>query len=89
MGGIAPKILSNLIYDFNFQVSYLPLSHVAANLLDLILMLCSRGTTYFAEKTALRGTITQTLKVSKMVRSSKINTIIITGLPTVYPKCLF
>ena len=73
MGGIIT--LFNLIYDFNLQVSYLPLSHVAANLLDLVIILSARGTTYFAEKTALRGTITQTLKVSKIKRSNKINTI--------------
>ena len=43
----------------------MPLSHVAANLVDLIIMMSCHGTTYFAEKTALKGTITQTLKVWK------------------------
>ena len=52
----------NLRMDEERNVSYLPLSHVAANLIDLIIILATRGTTYFAEKTALKGTITQTTK---------------------------
>ena len=44
------------------NVSYLPLSHVAANMVDLIIVLSCRGTTYFAEKSALKGTLTKTLQ---------------------------
>lgn len=43
-------------------VSYLPLSHVAACLVDMMLMLAYRGTTYFADKNALKGTLNFTLK---------------------------
>ncbi len=43
-------------------VSYLPLSHVAANICDLFVMLSSEGTVYFADKDALKGTLTTTLK---------------------------
>lgn len=43
-------------------VSYLPLSHVAANVTDIFLMMTLKGTTYFADKDALKGTLTNTLK---------------------------
>ena len=36
-------------------VSYLPLSHVAANICDLFVMLTAVGTVYFADKNALKG----------------------------------
>ena len=49
----------------------MPLSHVAANLVDLIIMMSCHGTTYFAEKTALKGTITKTLKVSLLEQISR------------------
>ena len=44
-------------------VSYLPLSHVAANITDLFLGLAAASTVYFADKNALKGTLVQTLKV--------------------------
>ena len=43
-------------------VSYLPLSHVAANICDIFAMINIQGTVYFADKNALKGTLTQTLK---------------------------
>ncbi len=43
-------------------VSYLPLSHVAANICDIFVMMGSVGTVYFADKDALKGTLTQSLK---------------------------
>ena len=43
-------------------VSYLPLSHVAANLTDVFVMITCSGTVYFADNNALKGTLTTTLK---------------------------
>jgi long-subunit acyl-CoA synthetase (AMP-forming) len=39
-----------------------PLSHVAANICDVFVMLSCVSTTYFADKNALKGTLTETLK---------------------------
>ena len=36
-------------------VSYLPLSHVAANVTDIFVMMTCAGTVYFADKDALKG----------------------------------
>jgi long-chain-fatty-acid--CoA ligase ACSBG len=36
------------------NVSYLPLSHVAGNMLDIFVVMTCRGTTYFADKNALK-----------------------------------
>jgi len=60
------KTMSKL-YDLNLNgqernVSYLPLSHVAASMMDNFVILSCRGTTYFADKNALKGTLTQTLQ---------------------------
>ena len=43
-------------------VSYLPLSHVAANILDIFVLMRCQSATYFADKNALKGTLTDTLK---------------------------
>ena len=43
-------------------VSYLPLSHVAANICDLFVMLTCSSTVYFADKNALKGTLKKTLQ---------------------------
>ncbi len=43
-------------------VSYLPLSHVAANICDLFVMLTSAGCVTFADRDALKGTLTKTLR---------------------------
>jgi long-chain-fatty-acid--CoA ligase ACSBG len=43
-------------------VSYLPLSHIAANICDLFVMMTCGGSVYFADKDALKGTLTVTLK---------------------------
>jgi len=64
--------------NYEKNVSYLPLSHVAANLVDLIIMMSCHGTTYFAEKTALKGTITHTLK--------EVQPTMFFGVPRVYEK---
>jgi len=43
-------------------VSYLPLSHIAAQLIDVYCILILGGCTYFAQPDALKGTLTVTLK---------------------------
>jgi long-chain-fatty-acid--CoA ligase ACSBG len=43
-------------------VSYLPLSHIAAQLIDIYCMIHLGGCTYFAQPDALKGTLTTTLK---------------------------
>ena len=49
-------------YEEERIVSYLPLSHIAACLLDMLVVLVYRGTTHFADKNALKGTLNYTLK---------------------------
>jgi len=50
------------IYEGERVVSYLPLSHIAALELDMIFVMIFRGTTYFADKNALKGSLNYTLK---------------------------
>uniref|UniRef100_A0A8C2W7P3 long-chain-fatty-acid--CoA ligase n=1 Tax=Cyclopterus lumpus TaxID=8103 RepID=A0A8C2W7P3_CYCLU len=52
----------NLKYAEEVMVSYLPLSHVAAQLVDMWLCVCFAMTTYFAEPDALKGSLVNTLK---------------------------
>ena len=44
------------------NVSYLPLSHIAASMMDMYVMIACQGSTYFADKSALKGTLTITLQ---------------------------
>ncbi|XP_015517934.1 very long-chain-fatty-acid--CoA ligase bubblegum isoform X1 [Neodiprion lecontei] len=46
-------------------VSFLPLSHVAAQVVDIYAGLAIVGTIYFADKNALKGTLIDTLQVAK------------------------
>jgi long-chain-fatty-acid--CoA ligase ACSBG len=46
-------------------VSYLPLSHVAASVTDIHLMMKSQCTIYFGDKNALKGSLVETLKEVK------------------------
>lgn len=43
-------------------VSYLPLSHVAANIMDIFMVTQCLGSLYFANRDALKGTLVATLK---------------------------
>ena len=45
------------------MISYLPLSHIAAQMLDLYAPLQYGITVWFAQPDALRGSLVQTLKV--------------------------
>ncbi|XP_069482545.1 long-chain-fatty-acid--CoA ligase ACSBG2-like [Ambystoma mexicanum] len=50
------------VREGDIGVSYLPLSHVAAQYLDLWLPMCFGGTTYFAKPDALKGSLVDTLR---------------------------
>ncbi|XP_043265551.1 very long-chain-fatty-acid--CoA ligase bubblegum isoform X1 [Colletes gigas] len=59
------------IQTLNFEigkevlVSYLPLSHVAAQIVDIYCSIAVGGILYFAEKTALKGSLVETLLVAR------------------------
>ncbi|KAM6930856.1 long-chain-fatty-acid--CoA ligase ACSBG2-like [Xenentodon cancila] len=46
-------------------VSYLPLSHIAAQMVDIWICMSFAGTTYFAEPDALKGSLVNTLKEAR------------------------
>ncbi len=48
--------------DDEIVVSYLPLSHIAAYMVDIMASLGIAGTVYFADKGALKGTLVDTLR---------------------------
>ncbi|XP_075960855.1 long-chain-fatty-acid--CoA ligase ACSBG2-like [Anarhichas minor] len=52
----------NLKHTEERMVSYLPLSHVAAQLVDMWMSILCAMTTYFAEPDALKGSLVNTLK---------------------------
>jgi long-chain-fatty-acid--CoA ligase ACSBG len=66
------------VFATDKMVSYLPLSHIAAQLLDIGLACCFGGAIYFARPDALKGTIGETL------RSVQPN--IFFGVPRVWEK---
>lgn len=61
-------------------VSYLPLSHVAAQMVDIIMTLTFAVTVYFADKDALKGSLVNTLQEAQPTR--------ILGVPRVYEKIM-
>merc|ERR1712013_824359 len=63
--GFTAKTLCNHYGLLDMQerfVSYLPLSHVAANIMDIFMATQCLGTVYFANRDALKGTLVSTLK---------------------------
>lgn len=59
-------------------VSYLPLSHVAGQFLDVFFALYSAATVYFADRKALKGSLINTLRIARPTR--------LMGVPRVYEK---
>ncbi|XP_078530572.1 long-chain-fatty-acid--CoA ligase ACSBG2-like isoform X3 [Lissotriton helveticus] len=59
-------------------VSYLPLSHIAAQMLDIWLPICKGGATYFAQPDALKGSLVSTLK--------EVRPTLFLGVPRVWEK---
>ncbi|KAF6716147.1 Long-chain-fatty-acid--CoA ligase ACSBG2 [Oryzias melastigma] len=49
-------------YGQEILISYLPLSHVAAQMIDIWISMSFAGTTYFAEPDALKGSLVNTLR---------------------------
>lgn len=61
-------------------VSYLPLSHVAAQMIDIYMPLICAGETWFAQPTALKGTLVDSLNDAKPT--------IFLGVPRVWEKIM-
>ncbi|XP_033328653.2 acyl-CoA synthetase bubblegum family member 1 isoform X1 [Megalopta genalis] len=59
-------------------ISYLPLSHVAAQVIDIFCCMTIAGTLYFADKNALKGTLVETLVVARPT--------VFVGVPRVWEK---
>lgn len=70
--------VDNLQMGKETLVSYLPLSHVAAQIIDIFISLTIAGTVYFADKDALKGSLVKTL-----VDARPTNFL---GVPRVYEK---
>uniref|UniRef100_A0A2M4CTV8 long-chain-fatty-acid--CoA ligase n=1 Tax=Anopheles darlingi TaxID=43151 RepID=A0A2M4CTV8_ANODA len=72
------KRLYQIRYAEEVLVSFLPLSHVAAQMVDIFLTLQFACTVYFADKDAMKGTLLNTLQEAKPTR--------MLAVPRVYEK---
>jgi long-chain-fatty-acid--CoA ligase ACSBG len=70
--------LGNIEMAKEILVSYLPLSHIAAQMVDIHIALYYAATVYFADKDALKGTLINTLLEARPTR--------MLGVPRVYEK---
>jgi len=67
------------IEEFNERfVSYLPLNHIAAQMIDIYMPIYIGGTVYIADKMALKGTLVDTIRACKPT--------IFAGVPRVWEK---
>ena len=67
-----------LRYHTEVMVSFLPLSHIGANMGDMWCMFLMMGTIIFADKSALKGTLIQTLQEARPT--------VLCAVPRVYEK---
>ena len=68
----APKKLANMDFLKNFFFLF------SASMMDIFVMMTCQGSTYFADKGALKGTLTTSLK--------EVNPTLFVGVPRVYEK---
>ena len=63
---IAQAVRGPLLFDDNDRVvSYLPMNHIAAQYLDVMVPTCNRVTVYMAKPDAIQHSLAETLRFAK------------------------
>ncbi|XP_001988379.2 long-chain-fatty-acid--CoA ligase heimdall [Drosophila grimshawi] len=75
---IVSDTIENTVVGAERLVSYLPLSHIAAQVFDICLAMTFGGCVYFADKDALKGTLVRTFVKARPTR--------VFGVPRVFEK---